>query len=248
VCASVLGYAFVAPPLLNLETEITGLRYEDPIQRVTDFELPYAHTGVPAGVVLGNSSPRKIIMWGFFQQADKYSQHRALIKEWFKSSLVPIIHGPGTMGVSIRRRDDYCALGWNLPLSYYEIAMHKAAETVSPSTCLVYSDVPANELESYVDIFSKYCKVEVLSHLDKMDQLQSMMGCSNLIGCNSTFSWWATFLSNAEHVWMPHDWQPWGKGQTGDKTWPIGHQYPFDLRHYEKGWHILYGKDFNELG
>ena len=245
VCAEQLGYAFSAPPLLNLATDLDGLRYETPVQKVTDFEIPNVWHGVPIGDVLDNHEPRKIVMWGFFQQANKYSSYRNRIKSWFKSSLTPVEHPADTLGISIRTEGDYVALGWNLPVSYYDLVLRLATEKIRPSTCLIYADVKdSKQLKEHVKIISKYCDAKIQIHLNGIDQLQSLMGCQHIIGCNSTFSWWATFLSNARNVWSPHDYQPWGVGQKGDKTWPNGHLYPVDLRHYEDGWHVVYGGDF----
>lgn len=239
ILSTILGYRFIAPPLLNLETDIPGEEYDNPIQEVQDF-APHPGVVVPIGEVINRRDHRKIIIQGFFQQADKYTAYRSMIKEWFSSSLTPVEHPKGTLGISIRiAKADFGALGWDLPLSYYKIAIQRAMEAVSPTKCFFYADVPAIDLIDHVNLISKGCDVRVLSHLDPLSQFQSMMGCPNIIGCNSTFSWWSAFLSNAKNVWMPFNWQPWGATQKRDKDRTITTQYPVDLRCYQEGWHIV---------
>jgi len=245
IISTILGYRFVAPALLNLPTDIPGREYDNPIQEVCDF-APFPGIAFPIESIFERKDHRKIVFRGFFQQADKYELYREMIKEWFQTSLTPAGHPPGTLGISIRIAFDYAGLGWDLPLSYYKLAIEKLPEP--PPLCLVYADVPANMLDDHMKLLSGCQDVRILSHLDYLSQFQSMMGCQNLIGCNSTFSWWAAFLSNALDVWMPHNYQPWGKARKSDRRWPAGHEYPTDLRCHYDGWHIIDGGEFCALG
>jgi hypothetical protein len=57
---------------------------------------------------------------------------------------------------------------------------------------------------------------------------------------NSTLAWWAAFVADATYrraVWMPHNFQPYGRAQEGDQHKKPGESYMSDLR--VPGWHVV---------
>lgn len=242
IIAQALGYRFQAPALLRLETNIAGEEYESPVHHVSDF----AGRAVEPQSVLGRTDHRKIIMEGFFQQADKYVEHRDLIRGWAQSSL-PAMHCRQGDWVAVHiRLGDYLLYGWQLPVAYYIRALELANSALGSIRCIVFSDDSGLKLAPYLEAISKRC-VEVTLCSDSIEMaFRSIMGCPAIICGNSTFSWWAAFLSRAEHVWMPHNWQPWGRAQHSDALLGAGKIYPTDLRYHGAGWRIIDMEEKND--
>lgn len=233
IIAEHFGYGFQAPALLNLPTDLPGKMYTDPVQVLCDLnEIP-----VDPESVFGITDPRRIELRGLFQQADKYAAHREKIKSWFAGSLTAQAVKEKTVGVHIRL-GDYYTLGWHLPVVYY----HRAIESIlgfNPNRCIVYSDGDGGILKAYLDGLLKYFPKLTVHRGPPLETLESMMSCEFIVTGNSSFSWWAAFLSDANRVTFPYNWQPYGRSQTGDQLKPSGYLYPSDLRYYGEGWEII---------
>ena len=93
-------------------------------------------------------------------------------------------------------------------MSYFEPAIHHLASSLSNPKVFIFSDDPQWCLDNFKSKFS----MEVVDHSHKgfkfSNQLQLMAACKHFIIPNSTFAWWAVWLSNKKEskVIAPTHW------------------------------------------
>ena len=109
------------------------------------------------------------------------------------------------------RRGDYLKFGEHFPtcpIHYFEFSMDEIRQKFSNVEFLVFTDDP-DWCHGYfdgredIDIVSE--KVENTIQRE-MAEFALMTSCDSLIISNSTFSWWAAFLSQSKHVYVPNKW------------------------------------------
>jgi hypothetical protein len=98
-----------------------------------------------------------------------------------------------------------------LPHSYYEEGLIQIKKKISEPLFLLISDDPNYWLRSRV------FQNEKTVHINESDisTLFLMMKCKHFIMANSTFSWWGTYLANAQTVVTPKQWF----GPQGHQDW-----------------------------
>ena len=102
------------------------------------------------------------------------------------------------IGVSFRR-GDYNALGWALPLSYYDRAMARLADEVGDAMFVLFGDDDA-----FLELFAEHARhggYRAVSGLvddvrDPVSQFRRLAQCRHLIIPNSTFAWWAAWIGD----------------------------------------------------
>jgi hypothetical protein len=242
-----LGFSFSAPPLLKLPTKLPGASYDSPVENVSDFN----DVVVDKHKVLNNNKPRQLMMMGHFQQADKYSANRLRIQDWFRffnpePVKLPSEYDEDADVVAHLRLADYVGLGWNLPLDYYR----KAIREIGGCRRLWVCTDDARAAQSYLRALTPCCKVGafLVECGDGLREFGLIMHAKRKIISNSTFSWWAAFLGEpapsyghvaGDVVVYPHNWQPWGVGQPGDRHHRPGTVYPSDFRMDAPGWTMI---------
>lgn len=233
IVAEHLGFAFSAPALLRLPNSIPGSSHAQPRVRVSDFD----NHPVDATAILNDRSPRMLVMEGHFQQGRLYESHRDEIREWFASSLQPS-HEASGMVVAHVRLGDYQHYGWALPPAYYAWCAREINVLCQHCRCLVCTDGNDAEIAPYLEAMAPIHPT-LTRNSDGLQDLSLLMGARFVIVGNSTFGWWGAFWSRAEAVWLPHNWQPWGVGQHGDRHLGAGALYPSDMRAAIPGWHTV---------
>jgi len=227
------GYAMEVPPLMGLPNILPGKRYDSPTERLSDA---YDRDGmvVDAVAVFTNPAQRRILLDGLFQQSSIYEPYRDKIRGWFKDALPPL--SSKELIVVHARFCDYEDLGWTLPGSYYTEAIKRAKAEMPHCGVCILSDSP-KRAEQYFSFIKQYSPRFV--HNDSLCDLRLIVGADMIICSNSSFAWWGAFLSKTTRVWMPHNWQPWGISQAGDRHWQPGKKYPTDLRLTKAGWNTI---------
>ncbi len=109
------------------------------------------------------------------------------------------------------RRGDYVRIGYWFPLCpvhYYTMAMDELSSEFPTTHFLVFSDDP-----EWCDIqFGEMTNVTVVSQSGsnaierEMAEFTLMRSCDAFIISNSTFSWWAAYLSESDTVITPDRW------------------------------------------
>lgn len=137
------------------------------------------------------------LLHGFFQ-SEKYFDHEK-VRTWFKPIVkIPLV--PDDICFIHFRGGDYNEFPWSLyqlPISYYAEAKEKVLEQNSNVRFIIVTD---DEKEAH----ERFPNDEVISRSMEVD-FTTMTQAKYLIISNSTFSWWAAWLSNA-YVIAPKGW------------------------------------------
>jgi hypothetical protein len=150
---------------------------------------------VPA--ILEDDTPRRISLFGFFQRYEYYAPHRASIRRWLLPRPMPAPYAitPRDVVVSIRRGVDYGLRQWTLSLDYYDRLLSAMKDRGNVYVCGTgIDDTVRHRLEKYRPIEYGATAIE---------QFCFMLRFNRMVLSNSTFAWWAAFLSSASEVHAP---------------------------------------------
>ncbi len=192
IIAEELGYELQAEPLpgfFETTAHLQGVHYEAPEQILGGHRIDLAE-------VLADRSPRKIILNGWFQRHEYFTPYRNRIQSWL--AIDPVHHVPcsdADLVVNVRRTD-YVGLGWALPFSYYEEAIERTLP--KGGGLFIVTDDPS---DTFFLRFRKWKPVFFKG--TPMQQMSYMSHAPRLVMSASTFSWWPSFLGNAETVVCP---------------------------------------------
>lgn len=155
------------------------------------YKEPHFHFAVP------DFDPRNDTeLIGYFQSERYWLAHKDLILQY----LTPKGAVPGSIdAVCIHhRRGDYVGNPnyFQLPMAYYIDVYNSrfAGDSIMP-----FSDDP-----TYIDLHYYANSLAKRQHAD-IDEFATMVGCKKHILSNSTFSWWAAYLSQSEQVVCHYD-------------------------------------------
>jgi hypothetical protein len=175
-----------------------------PFESFRTLDERWDHSLTPIPSVQSN-----VMYKGYFQSSKYFfgleEQIKAVLrwKEWKTK--------PNVLGIHVRR-GDYVKLGWTLPVEYY-LESCKTVLTPTVSTIEVYSDdkewCTTVLLPALQSIISGDVKITSCAH--DYEELYELSGCEAIVMSNSSFSWWAAFLSKANHIVAPN---PWFKTQS----------------------------------
>lgn len=138
-----------------------------------------------------------------------------LQKDVKKTELIMHIKETDSVCIHIRRGDyvgdkmhDVCTK------EYYARAVERVKDNRNNLTFFVFSDDIQEVKEEYYDIFGdsnvEFCD----ANLPDYEELVVMSFCKHFILSNSSFSWWAQFLSESKDVLAPSKWY----GEEGKNT------------------------------
>jgi len=153
-------------------------------------------------------TPRQLLLTGYFQRYEYYVPQRKRILEWLAvDDDIPVDVTSDDVVVTIRRGRDYIPR-YGLPLSYYENAL----ASMSYDRVFVCTNEPEDE---FVKNFSRRHGAIVRGggftggrtgrgYLPgALDNLVFIMKFNKIVMANSSFAWWAAFLSDAAEVVGP---------------------------------------------
>lgn len=161
-------------------------------------------------------------IWGFFQTEKYFIDNESNIKSWFKVQMDDVTE-------SILEKypiDDYCYIhfrgtdykDWDngsrfLPISYYKNAMNEILKIKELKFLIITDDI---------ELASEYFpNIEIISN-DMMVDFKLLYYSKYCIVTNSTFSWWAAWLSDKICVIAPNNWLNYNNPELGF--------YPADIK------------------
>lgn len=191
ILAEKLGYRLKADPILgfpNTNTNVEGLDYSSYPTQVIKGQVDLSD-------ILQDNTKRKIIIKGYFQRYDYYRDYKNVIKtNWLlMNKQVNERIEPDDIVVCIRRKDYLPRHA--LPFSYFDEALSIAEH----SRVFICTDSPRDSFTLY---FKKKYKA-IIYHKDILADFAFIMLFKKIIISNSSFFWWASFLSNADEIYFP---------------------------------------------
>lgn len=182
----------------NAPLHIPGRRFESPVQ---SFELEGVDNWrghlIDLDRILKDPTARHIRIRGWFQRIEYYEHSKDKIHEWFVLAQLPIPYelNKRDVVVSIRRGTDFGLNNWTVPLDYYDEALSSLRPHGAVFVCGTGVDhAVRNRLAKYKPIYYDASPIEHFNFIMKFNRI---------ILSNSTFAWWAAFLSSAEEILAP---------------------------------------------
>lgn len=192
IIAEELGYQLKAAPIKGFSSTskaVDGLDYSHgPIEELVGQKIDLR-------TVLQNQTPRKIFLRGYFQRYEYFQPYKeAIRKHWLIADLAPPPQHSAREIVLHVRRADYIQQGWATPFEFYE----EVIEMARCDRAFILTDAPK---DPFFRRFKKYRPVIV--HNSQMEDFAMLRSFKKMVISESTFSWWAAFLSEAEEIYMP---------------------------------------------
>jgi hypothetical protein len=217
IIAENLGYQLNANPIIGFPKtshQISGKLFNHPVQviRGNVFDLSR---------VIADKNDRLIYLDGFFQRYEYYPKYKSQIKEWFSiDNRITNDYDLDEESIVLHiRLDDYKNVngGYSvLPYQYYK-------NCISKSNCkkvFICTDEPSSELldefkkEFGATICNQYripldnCFPEINERFKNniastLRDYKVLNSAKKIVLSQSTFSWWAAWLSDAKEVYFP---------------------------------------------
>jgi hypothetical protein len=136
-----------------------------------------------------------ILVTGYFQRYEYFRNYSVFIKEWLRTEyIINEDIRKDDVVIGIRRGRDYIPM-YGLPISYYESAL----STVSYNRVFICTNEPNDPFIKY--FIKKYNAI--IRPPGALDNLVFIKKFNKIIISNSTFLWWAAYLSNADEIIFP---------------------------------------------
>ena len=202
ILATELGYKLEAPRINGFEG--TWDNVEGKVISGNPHEL-HGHE-LDLEDILENPPNGPIHLKGYFQRYEYYKKYKTQIKNWLRTEELDdqlkkaINQKDEDVVLHMRLGDDITTFKpdapYTMPLEYYE----KALESLNFNRLFICSE-PETLNSSYIKQFDKYEPLIVGG--DTLTDFRVMRSFKNIIVAQSTFSWWAAFLSEASNIFMP---------------------------------------------
>lgn len=178
--------------------EIPGHYVHSPVEAFSINLLPcWDGQSVELQRILDNKSPRHVWLKGYFQRYEYYREYEHQIRSWFRFRPMPTpfdIRDEDVL-VNLRGGADFSANGWVLPFSYYE----RALALVSPKGRIYVCGVGLDEI--LIQRMRKFSPCYFTG--SPMEHMSFFARFKTIVLSNSTFAWWAAFLSPATTLIAP---------------------------------------------
>lgn len=211
-----LGYRLDAPGILGIPGTFDVVEGEDNSHRE-----PRVLRGQKPDLSFLEGSARKhhLLLTGYFQRYEYYLPHRSQIRQWLAiPDHIPADISPSDVVLSIRRGRDYVPR-YGLPFTYYEGAL----ESLQYDRVFICTNEPDDPFVRH--LAKKYSAVirggsfqggKILPDYvaGALDNLLFIKKFNKIVLSNSSFPWWAAFLSDATEIigprpssgmWAPND-------------------------------------------
>lgn len=182
----------------NAPLYIPGLRVRYPVEDYTVRQnSPWNGQKLDLQKLLKDPKPRHFRLAGFFQRFEYFEPHQARIRQWLAQvpPTLPWRVSDRDVVLNIRRGFDYWLLNWTLPMSYYRAALSRFRNIGTVYVCGTgIDDGVRAALVEYDPVYYEASPIEHFAFMRCFDRI---------VISNSTFAWWAAFLSNAHEIIGP---------------------------------------------
>jgi len=149
-----------------------------------------------------------IIFNNWYQEFSYYKDYKEKIKNWLSLDITIEEKINNEDLVVYIRRSDYVSSNLSMPMSFYD-------------NCV--KDIPHNKLyvctcdpnDPDIKDFIKRHNA-ILRHKSELDDFKFLMNFNKIVLSQSTYCWWAAWLSNAKEIYYPlsEKFGAWGKGHN----------------------------------
>lgn len=203
ILAEELGYCLVSEPIPGFVRTYDNI-YGKFIQNYIVLE----GQKLDLESIRANKDKTGYIVNGWFQRYEYYKPHKEKIKQWFvtdinypKNKNDLIIHIRRTQPGPIDHKIPHVVNGVThmigpdlLSVEWYK----KVIDQISFNQLYICTDIPN---DPFFDHFKEYRPI-ILSR-NTLEDFSLIKSFNKIIMSQSTFSWWAAFLSDAEEIYMP---------------------------------------------
>jgi|SRR5215471_6968934 len=182
----------------NAPLNIPGRQVDEPVE---SYEMapghPWQGQTIDLDSILADRTPRQIRLSGFFQRFEYFAPYQERIRQWFRLEGVPAVPvlGADDVVLNIRRGFDYGINDWTLALDYYAGVLDSLPDPGRVYVCGTCIDEPVRRaLEPYAPTYV---------HGSPIEHFALMTRARRIVLSNSTFAWWAAFLSEATAIYAP---------------------------------------------
>lgn len=175
---------------------IPGKSFDDPVDRTAVM----GHDGfdgyhIDLSKISADDTPRQILVEGYFERYEVFQPYKERIRKWFKLDPISLGFNISEDDVIVHiRQGDFVLLGRALSLQYYLDILEKI-NFRKLYICGVGID---NKIK---DKFHRYNPTYIYN--SPLDDFRFINGFNRIIQSQSTFVWWASFLSQAEEIYAP---------------------------------------------
>lgn len=179
--------------------DLPGELYEYPVESYVIAKDPeWKGNIIDLNAILANRGRRCIRLSGYFQRYEYFAPHRETLRSWFKCHTAPCLHSnisSKDIVVTVRRGVDFGIHDWLLPYSFYNTILSSLNDLGKVFVCGVDIDRAfRRKLAIYNPIYVEGTPPEHFAFLQRFNRI---------ILANSTFCWWAAFLSDATELYAP---------------------------------------------
>ncbi|MBN9615290.1 MAG: hypothetical protein BGO25_03610 [Acidobacteriales bacterium 59-55] len=197
----------------NASFHIPGRRVTGPIENL-EIENRGDWNGVTVDLsaLLADRTPRHFKIHGGFQREEYFTPFRNEIRKWFRLKRAKHLHRlmAEDVVVNIRRGYDFGALNLTLSMSYYHHALATLRNVRNIYVCGTGID---NQVRASLACFSP-----IYYDGTPIDHFRFIQRFNRIVLSNSTFAWWAAFLSDASEIVGPRSRLHDCLGLSGDGT------------------------------
>jgi len=148
---------------------------------------------------------KNLLLDGYFQSEKYFINYKDKINNLFDFSSIKIkqkfIDIENKIVLHVRRGDylENSDIHPSIPLEYYKNCLNEL--NISNPNVLIVTDDIVSVSKEFTDL--NYTHVNGKSELEDFCYI---MNADYIIGCNSSFSWWASYLSNSKKIIFPKTW------------------------------------------
>lgn len=190
VLSNKMGYSLSADGISyfpGTNESVNGINVEDNVE-ILDGHVADINS------IVSNKDNRKIVIKGFFQRYEYYIDYKDKIRnEWLHIEDVNSKRSSDDLVVHIRLTD-YKNHGAVLSFDHYS----RMINLFGSKNVYIVTDDPSDVFINQFNVYNP-----IIINEDTISDFKFIMTFDNIILSQSTYSWWAAFLSNASKIAFP---------------------------------------------